>query len=218
MGEWFENRTEVQQDTKKVEKTDFQLVWVEQKEGQDELKINQAEFDRLDKWMESKKMENSDKSYFSSKLNSFKKTISWLSKQLDYIMDVWWWFSKDNFGPNPSNDIDIDDWQDTKYFREVANSINQEINNALLKFQDSNEFMKDRIDNIFSKVEKWTEKWNNVEKLSSFISKKEQEKQNWFTADNLATHTPGWNIVTGYKARHEAVMKEIMNWWAKIKQ
>jgi len=205
MGEWFENRTEVQQDTKKVEKTDFQLVWVEQKEGQDELKINQAELDRFKKWIESQKMDSTDRSYFEARLDWLESVVSLLSEQLDSLMDVSF---MDKW------EMDIKDWQDTLYMEHIAHRINHEINQALLEFQQTEWFVTEKIDSIFSKVDKWTEKWENVQRLKSFIWKLEGKKQEWFS-DKIWRFFLWDTTVDNIQRRNDP--SSLLEWWTKVK-
>jgi len=147
---------------------EFNLVWVEKKEWQDNLKINSKEYERFSRWLESTdSIDKIEKPYFFVKLDQLKNKLDSLNKKLDDLMDVSF-FDKGK--------VDIEDGQDTVYLEKISKDMNKIFNEDLHKLMWKKDSILDKIDNMFSKLDKDWEEWTKVERLKKFIGGKEEEK------------------------------------------
>lgn len=151
-------------------KTNFNLidVNVDADHAQDQLKINESEWQRINKFIESNKLIAKDaRSYYKEELDAFRDEITSLNDELDDLMSVGWL---------DGGEVSVDNGKDTIYIKEFANQLNKVLNDFLLDIQKANAFLRDDFKTLSARENMVEQEYINKVHLQEFIAKLENKK------------------------------------------
>jgi len=151
----------------------WNMVDIEKKENRDQLKFNKD----YDNFLTAP----DEKMSFAQKLNienKVKYTLWNINEKMEWLMD---------FGLTDGWEVDIDDWHDTQYLKEVAWEINNAAKDYISWQWKAKNTLNANMDSFITKLSTIEEKATSAENLKWFLNKLEDNKRET-TLNKVASH------------------------------